>query len=156
MKITRPTRDSYRIDLTASEFVTLSDTLRVLRTGFINWLAGKGKRTQTQYVAWVSESQDTLTVFGKATEAPVQPAKPSFHTVADYKASLIARIGSLCGTLSEGDITDAQSDTCKSAALSLLAYGFDTGILSAEDCEKWTTAVTAAAAYGVARARANA
>lgn len=156
MIINRPTRDSYQINLTASEFETLSATLRVLRTGFINWLAGKGKRTQDQYVACATESEKTLTVFGKATEAPVQPAKPSFHTVADYKASLIARIGSLCGTLSEGNITEGQSETCKAAALSLLAYGLDAGILSADEADKWGNAIAAAAAYGQILTRAKA
>lgn len=156
MNITRPTRDSYRIDLTASEFVTLSDTLRVLRTGFINWLAGKGKRTQEQHIAWATESQNTLTVFGKATEAPVQPAKPSFHTVADYKASLIARIQSLCGNLSEGNITDSESYACKMTAMSLLSYGLDAGILSVDEFNKWVNAISAAAAYGLFLTRANA
>jgi len=156
MKITRPTRDSYRIDLTGSEFAAFTYTFSTLRTGFINWLSRKGKATQEQNNRTLAHATDLSREFH---DGFYESEVDSSHTVVatkDYRASLIARIGSLCGTLSEGDITDAQSDTCKSAAMSLLTYGFDAEILSAEDCEKWTTAVTAAAAYGLARARANA
>jgi hypothetical protein len=154
MKITRPTRESYRIDLTVSEFTALNSLVRVLRTGFCNWLAGKGKRVQQLHTVYLPESAGILSAFDAAYDLDVTP-ETAKHDV-DYKGQLIARIGALCGTLAEGNNTREQADVCKAAALALLAFAHDSAILSGEECEKWADAISAAKAYANARAAINA
>lgn len=154
MNITRPTRDSYRIDLTASEFTALNYTFSAVRTGFINWLQRKGKRVQDQNALNLRHSAELSHAFGKGLDLDVTPvtSKPT----NDHKGQLIARIGAFCGTLSEGNITDKQADICKAAAFALISFAQESAILSGDECEKWGNAINAAAAYGIARTRANA
>jgi hypothetical protein len=152
MKITRPTRDTYQIDLTASEFSTFAGTYRVLRTGFINWLAPKGKRTIAQFNVYLPESARFADALDAARDLTVRLAAPG----NDLKGQLVARIGAFCGTLAEGNITEKQADICKAAALGLISFAQESAILSGDECEKWGNAIIAASDYGIARTRANA
>lgn len=74
----------------------------------------------------------------------------------DLKNQLVARIGALCGTLADGEITDKQADACKAAAFALIAFAKESSILSCEQGDKWGNAIIAASDYGIARSRANA
>lgn len=69
MTITKTNRDTYQITLSATDLMALSALLSVLRTGFINWLQRKGKRTQEQQWLFVQEADKILNSFARAQEA---------------------------------------------------------------------------------------
>jgi len=69
MTITKIDRDTYQITMNASEMMTLSALLSVMKTGFINWLQRKGKRTQEAQWVYVKEVEKIQHSMSKAVEA---------------------------------------------------------------------------------------
>jgi len=69
MEIVKVDRHTYRIILSTTELMGICALLSVLRTGFLNWLQRKGKRTQDQQVIYLTETDKILTAFRHASEA---------------------------------------------------------------------------------------
>lgn len=68
VKIQHPTIGSfYQVTMSERELLALTSVMRVLKVGFINWLARKGKRTQETQYFYVREAEELI----DQLEAPI-------------------------------------------------------------------------------------